>query len=205
MDRVGGRDRRPGATPVRIRVALVTMLIMFVPLVGCGRIPSGDGSPSSRSNGSSAQQGTASPEAGDEDSSFSFDDIASYTSGLEVEIAGAVAQQATTGMTGAETTRGQMAVVSVLIRNGAEDDLDASIVLVTAASGPEDVEAPLVTDPSGELANAFNGAITPGQEATADFGFAIPVSALSRVTVTVDLGDGTHEPVSFSGAVARDR
>ena len=106
-------------------------------------------------------------------------------------------------MTGAESTRGQIVVVSILIRNLSTEDLDATKVLVTAASGPDDIEAPLVDDPSGTLPNAFLGRITPGAEDTADYGFAIPFSSLNRVRVTVDLGDEIHEPVSFAGAVER--
>lgn len=140
-----------------------------------------------------------------EDSSFSFDDIASYEGGLEVEITGTVAQQVTTGMTGAETTHGQMVVVSVLIRNDSTADVDATTALVSATYGAADTEATLVVDPAGGLANAFLGSVTAGEEVTARYGFAIPFSALGRVTVTVDLGDGEHEPVSFAGAIQRDR
>ena len=152
----------------------------------------------------SLENPSASSSSGDEDSSFGFDDIASYDDGVEVEIVGTVAQQATTGMTGAETTHGQMVVASVLIRNGSVTAVDAASVLVTAAYGADDTDAPLVVDPTGELANAFLGHVTAGEEATAGYGFAIPFSALGRVIVTVDLGDGEHEPVSFTGAVERD-
>ena len=81
----------------------------------------------------------------------------------------------------------------------------ASCVLVTASSGPDDIEAPLVADPTGGLPNAFLGMITPGAEDTAEYGFAIPFSSLNRVRVSVDLGDGTHEPVTFAGAVEREQ
>ena len=94
-------------------------------------------------------------------------------------------------------------VVSVVVRNLATEDLDATTVLVTAASGPDDIEAPLVNDPSGGLPNAFLGVITPGAQDGADYGFAIPFTSLNRVRVTVDLGDERHEPVSFTGAVPR--
>ena len=138
-----------------------------------------------------------------EDASFTFDDIASYEGDAEIEITGTAARTIATGMTGAESTRGQMVVVSVLIRNLSTEDLDATTVLVTAASGPDDIEAPLINDPTGGLPNAFFGVITPGSEDTAEYGFAIPFSSLNRVRVTVDLGDELHEPVSFAGAVER--
>jgi hypothetical protein len=83
--------------------------------------------------------------------------------------------------------------------------VDATTVLVTASSGPDDIEAPLVNDPTGGLPNAFLGTITPGAEDTARYGFAIPFSSLNRVRVSVDLGDGTHEPVTFAGAVEREQ
>ena len=187
-----------------------TLLALAVLSAGCGRMPTGDDSSatSGPSNGTltgaeSLENPSASSSSGDEDSSFGFDDIASYDDGVEVEIVGTIAQQATTGMTGAETTHGQMVVASVLIRNGSDTAVDAASVLVTAAYGADDTDAPLVVDPTGELANAFLGHVTAGEEATAGYGFAIPFTALDRVIVTVDLGDGEHEPVSFTGAVAR--
>ena len=69
-----------------------------------GPAPSGSGSPSSGPSDA-------------EDASFSFDDIASYDGDAEIEITGTAARTIATGMTGAESTRGQMVVVSVLIRN----------------------------------------------------------------------------------------
>ena len=185
--------------------AAIVALLMITLVAGCGRIPtettettpSADLSPTSSPSGS---PGTGAQE----DSSFSFDDIASYEGGVEVEISGIVARQASPGVTGAERTSGQIVVASVLIRNDSAADLDATTALVTATYGPSDTEAPLVTDPTGTLAHAFLGSVTPGAEVAADFGFAIPFSALSAVTITVDLGDDKHEPVSFTGAVERD-
>ena len=185
--------------------------VVLVLLAGCGR-PPGGGAAAPGTGGtaptaptepapspSSGQSSTGSPYA--EDVSFSFDDIASYDGDAEIEITGTVARTITTGMTGAETSQGQLVVVTVLIRNLSRRDLDATTVLVTAASGPDDIEAPLVHDATGGLTNGFLGTITPGGEDTADYGFAIPRTALDRVRVTVDLGDETHEPVSFAGAV----
>lgn len=187
--------------------AAATVLLML--LAGCGRPPA-DPLPE-RSDGSStgaapsptgSVAGSASP---DEDASFSFDDIASYQGGVEVEIAGTVGRRATVGMTGAESTRGEMVVVSVVLRNLSSVDLDASTVLVTAAYGPDDKEAPLVTDPTGTLTGGFLGSLTPGAENTIDLGFAVPFTALGRFRVTVDLGDDRYEPVSFVGAVEREQ
>ncbi len=184
--------------------------MVLVLLAGCGR-PPGEGtaapSPADTASATPSQPAPSSsagtPNA--EDASFSFDDIASYDGEAEIEITGTAARLTTTGMTGAEATRGQMVVVSLLIRNLSAADLDATTVLVTAASGPDDIEAPLVNDPSGGLANGFLGTITPGAEDTADYGFAIPFTALNQVRVTVDLGDEIHEPVSFAGTVQREQ
>ena len=195
-----------------VRGAGAAASVVLVLLAGCGRPPESDtvapvpGVTASPTPADPTPSGSGSPSSGPsdaEDASFSFDDIASYEGDAEIEITGTAARTIATGMTGAESTRGQMVVVSVLIRNLSTEDLDATTVLVTAASGPDDIEAPLVNDPSGGLPNAFLGMITPGAEDTADYGFAIPFSSLNRVRVTVDLGDEIHEPVSFAGAVER--
>lgn len=187
---------------------------VLVLLAGCGRPPeSGPVAPvpgatvaSASADPTPATSGPPSGEPSDpEDAAFSFDDIASYAGDAEIEITGSAARTIATGMTGAESTRGQMVVVSVLVRNLSTRDLDATTVLVTASSGPDDIEAPLVNDPTGGLPNAFLGTITPGGEDTARYGFAIPFSSLNRVRVSVDLGDGTHEPVTFAGAVEREQ
>ena len=193
-----------------VRGAGAASCTVLVLLAGCGR-PPGEGTTSP--NPHDAASATASEPAASsspgpsnaEDASFSFDDIASYDGDAEIEITGTAGRMITAGMTGADSTRGQMLVVSVLVRNLSAKDLDATTVLVTAASGPDDIEAPLINDPSGGLANGFLGTITPGAEDTADYGFAIPFTALSRVRVTVDLGDEIHEPVSFAGAVEREQ
>lgn len=208
MGRGPGRARRSARSAAA--TTAITLLALTAPLTGCGRIPTGttpsaDPSPTSATTPSSRDTPAASGSGVDEDTAFGFDDIASYESGVEVEISGIVAQQAGTGVTGAETTGGQIVVASVLIRNGSTALLDATTTLVTATHGPADTDAPLVTDPTGTLTHAFLGSVTPGAEVTADVGFAVPFSALSAVTVTVDLGDGAHEPVSFAGAVERDR
>ena len=196
-----------------VRGAGAAMSVVLL-LVGCGRPPGSDtvapvpGVTTSPTPAGPAPSGSGSPSSGPsdaEDASFSFDDIASYEGDAEIEITGTAARTIATGMTGAESTRGQMMVVSVLIRNLSAEDLDAATVLVTASSGPDDIEAPLVEDPTGGLPNAFLGTITPGAEDTAEYGFAIPFSSLNRVRVSVDLGDGTHEPVTFTGAVEREQ
>ena len=197
-----GRSARPRRTHTVAWAVAVASLAALALLAGCGRVPSVTGG--STESGDTTGRPTASPDGRTEDSSFTFDDIASYEGGVEVEISGIVARQASPGVTGAEQTGGQIVVASVLIRNDSAADLDATTALVTATYGPSDTEAPLVTDPTGTLAHAFLGSVTPGAEVAADFGFAIPFSALSAVTITVDLGDDKHEPVSFTGAVERD-
>ena len=199
-----------GTRPVRGAGAAISVVLVL--LAGCGRppesgtvapVPGATASPRS-ADPSPSGGGTPNTEPSEaEDASFSFDDIASYEGDAEIEITGTAARTIATGMTGAESTRGQMVTVSILIRNLSTGDLDATTVLVTAASGPDDIEAPLVSDPAGGLPNAFLGVITPGAEDTAVYGFAIPFTSLNRVRVTIDLGDERHEPVSFTGVVPR--
>ncbi len=180
-------------------------------LAGCGRPPTeptppGGSASASPAGSTSTQSGSPTgPATPDEDASFGFDDVASYQSGVEVEIAGTQARRATPGVTGAESARGEIVVVSVLLRNLSSVDLDASRVLVTTAYGRDDREATLVTDPTGTLTGGFLGSLTPGAEDTADLGFAVPFAALGEVRITVDLGDDVHAPVTFAGAVERDQ
>lgn len=188
--------------------AAAAVLLMLLP--GCGRPPADPG-PLPGATGTAPETGPstpASPTAGsapsspDEDASFGFDDVASYEGSVEVEIAGTQGRR-TTGMTGAEATRGEIVVVSVLLRNLSSVDLDASTVLVTTSYGRDDREAALVTDPTGTLTGGFLGSLTPGAEDTVDLGFAVPFAAQGQVRVTVDLGDDVHAPVTFTGAVER--
>jgi hypothetical protein len=195
-----------------VRGAGAAASVLLVLLAGCGRPPVSEtpgpapGVTASTPAPKSTNSVPPSPASADpEDGSFSFDDIASFEGDAEIEITGTSGRTATTGMTGAAATKGQMVVVSVLIRNLSTEDRDATTVLVTATSGADDIEAPLINDPSGGLANGFLGTITPGAEDTADYGFAIPFSALNQVRVTVDLGDGRHEPVTFAGPVEREQ
>jgi hypothetical protein len=195
-----------------VRGASAAASVLLVLLTGCGRPPGSEipgpapGVTASTPAPKSTNSVPPSPASADpEDGSFSFDDIASFEGDAEIEITGTSGRTATTGMTGAAATKGQMVVVSVLIRNLSTEDRDATTVLVTATSGADDIEAPLINDPSGGLANGFLGTITPGAEDTADYGFAIPFSALNQVRVTVDLGDGRHEPVTFAGPVEREQ
>jgi hypothetical protein len=197
-----------------VRGAGAAVSAVLVLLAGCGRPPaSGTVPPVAEATAAvtptePAPATSGSPSGGPsdpEDAAFAFDEIASYAGDAEIEITGSAARMIAPGMTGAESTRGQMVVVSVLVRNLSAEDLDATTVLVTASSGPDDIEAPLVNDPTGGLPNAFLGTITPGAEDVAEYGFAIPFSSLNRVRVSVDLGDGTHEPVTFTGAVTREQ
>ena len=188
--------------------------VVLALLAGCGRPPASETVPpvpgvtASPSAADPTPAGSGSPSGGPsdaEDASFSFDDIASYQGDAEIEITGTAARMITTGMTGAESTKGQMVVVSVTdpqpLDQGPRRHDGARHRLV----GPDDIEAPLINDPSGGLPNAFLGVITSGAEEQAAYGFAIPFSSLNRVRVTVDLGDEIHEPVSFAGAVEREQ
>lgn len=195
-----------------VRGTAAASAVLVTVLTGCGRPPIDPGPLPAAGSAGPATPSTPRPGATDsapasprEDAAFGFDDVASYEGGVEVEIAGAQGRRAATGITGAEATRGEIVVVSVLLRNLSDADLDASTVLVTAAYGRDDREAPLVTDPTGTLTGGFLGFLTPGAEDTADLGFAVPFAELGRVRVTVDLGDEVHAPVTFAGAVEREQ
>ncbi|HEY5980099.1 MAG TPA: hypothetical protein VIT41_10735 [Microlunatus sp.] len=200
----GGSRSRSDTVRRRVRGTGGVICVLLL-VAGCGRPIDVEGTAAGSSVSPSGTAPASAEPSMAEDAAFTFDDIASYQGDAEIEITGAGARMITAGMTGAESTQGQMVVVSVLIRNLSAEELDATTVLVTAASGPDDIEAPLIADPAGDLSHGFLGVITPGAEDTADYGFAIPFTALNQVRVTVDLGDGVHEPVSFADAVVRDQ
>ena len=133
---------------------------------------------------------------------FALDEVAEFDDGLLVEVAGTVATKAEVDYRGAEGNSHEIVVVSVRIENGTAQEFPAAGVVVTASYGDE-VPAPLVTDPAGELQQGFSGVVPVGDEAVAPLGFAVPFSAVRRVKVTVDRGDDLFAPVSFSGPVER--
>ena len=136
------------------------------------------------------------------DQRFTFDDIAEYPDGLEIELTGAVATRAEAEDRGAESTGGEMVSASIRVGNNTELVYDPTSVRVFATYGNNTV-APLVLDASGELQRGFSAPIPAGGEATTPMGFAIPITGLGKVTFTVDPADQQHEPVSFTGKVER--
>ena len=133
---------------------------------------------------------------------FTFDDIAEFDDGLVVEIAGTVAVKAAAGQTGAERTRGEIVIVSVRLENLTGAELDVDTIVVSCAYGAG-LDAPVVTDPTGELQPGFMGVVAPDEEVIAVIGFAVPFTQLDRVVITVDRGDPAFEPVEFRGPVER--
>ncbi len=141
------------------------------------------------------------------DQQFTLDDAAQFDDGLIIEIAGTVADRAKSSDRGAEGTGGEIVIASVRIENNSSDPYDARDVLISAGYGGSDArlaDAQIVVDSTGELESGFAGTIDVGDEGIATIGFAVPFSALGRVSFVVDPNDDIHDAVSFTGRVLRE-
>ena len=158
--------------------------------------PPGSSSPAA----SSAPAPSEPPRPVPKDQRFRFTELAKFSDGLQIELAGTTADKAAKTHRGAEATDGQIVIASIRIENGTREPFDASAVLISGTYGTG-TPAPLIVDQAGQLQRGFSDTIPVGEEAVATVGFAIPVAGLKRVTVTVDCNDDEHEPVSFTGRV----
>ena len=85
------------------------------------------------------------------------------------------------------------------LTNGASSPIHLGQVVVTSFYGKSrQLAAPVYTQGAG--ASDFSGVVKPGASATASYAFAVPVNALSDVTMVVDF-DGVHTSATFRGPV----
>jgi hypothetical protein len=192
--------------------SLVLNALLMV--IGCS--VSGDGSPTSGGSPEGAQ--TASAQASSDvskptptsetprqvpgDQQFTFDETAQYDDGLQIEIAGTVANKAKQADHGAEATRGEIVIASIRIENRTAETFPAADVLISASYG-NGKDAQIIIDKTNQLQSGFRGSITKGDEQIATIGFAVPFSELAKVTFFVDPNDDVHDMVSFTGKVER--
>jgi hypothetical protein len=190
---------------------LVLSLVLTVP--GCSA--SSDESPATSGASAGAASSSAATSAGAStptsaetprrvtpDQQFSFDETARYDDGLQIEIAGTVADKAKQTDRGAEATRGEIVIASVRIENGTPETFPAADVLISASHG-SGKDAQIIIDKTDQLQSGFRGSIKKGEEQIAAIGFAVPFSELGKVTVVVDPNDDVHDPVNFTGTVER--
>jgi hypothetical protein len=193
---------------------LVLSLVLTVVACSAG---GGDGSPATGGTGeeraatasATPSAGTGTPASASEtlrraapDQQFSFDETARYDDGLQIEIAGTVADKAKQTDRGAEATHGEIVIASVRIENGTAETFPATDVGVSASYG-SGRDAQIIIDKTDQLQSGFRGSIRRGDEQIATIGFAVPFSELGKVTVVVDPNDDVHDPVSFAGTVER--
>ena len=190
--------------------SLVLSLVLTV--LGCSA--GGNGSPTTGGAGggaatASTSAGTSTPTDTSEsprrvapDQQFSLDETARYDDGLQIEIAGTVADKAKQTDRGAEATRGEIVIASVRIENGAAETISVADVLISASYGVGK-DAQIIIDKTDQMQSGFRGSIKKGDEQIATIGFAVPFSELAKVTFVVDPNDDVHDPVSFTGAVER--
>jgi len=178
-------------------------------VIGCSaasdRSPPSGSSQESVSSASSAEPSptpaTEPPRQVPSDQRFRLDQTASYDDGLQVEIAGTVADRARKTDRGAEATHGEIVIASVRIENRTNQTFPAADVLISATYG-EGTDAQIIIDPTDKLQSGFGGDLDRDDEAVASVGFAMPFSQLGKVTFVVDPNDDVHDPVSFTGQVA---
>ena len=134
------------------------------------------------------------------DQRFALDDLATFDDGLEVEVAGSVAGRATANDQGADRSGGEIVTASIRIGNNTDEAYDPRLATITATYGDGTVASPVV-NPTEKVTGTFAEPIAVQGEGVAAAGFAIPAAELTEVTFVVDLADGTHDPVSFTGKV----
>ena len=161
---------------------------------------SASASPSGGSARSTPKASSDTPRPVPADQQFSFDETARYDDGLQIEIAGTVADKAKKSDRGAEATRGEIVIASVRIENGTAASFPAADVLISASYG-DGKDAQIIIDQTDQLQSGFRSQIRPRAEQVATLGFAIPFQELGKVTFVVDPNDDVHDPVSFTGKV----
>lgn len=128
---------------------------------------------------------------------FTFDDIARFDDGLEVEIAGT---EANTTDQGATSSGGDIVIASVRIENKTEAAYDP-VDLKVSASYAGGTPAPMVIQKAKGLTGTFPGVIEVGDEGVAAVAFAVPSAEQKKITILVDPNDEEHDPVSFTGEI----
>ena len=193
----------------RLMTALCCLLLLWVSSCSSPTDEGQDPGPETSASGAPASPGGTETPAGEESAGgeetdgFTFEDAAAFDDGLSLEVAFTLADKAKDTDKGAEGTNGEIVVVVLKLSNESEEEYDPSDALVTATYGPKDTEAEIIVDETGELTAGFSGVIATGSEQNAQLGFAIPAAESGDITITVDLNDAVHDPVSFSGAAAK--
>jgi hypothetical protein len=199
---------------LRLTAAAGLVLSVMLTVLGCSA--SGDGSPISGGTGGGAATASAptsarastprgtsgTPRRVDADQQFNLDETAQYDDGLQIEIAGTVADKAKQSDRGAEATRGEIVIASVRIENRTAETFAAGDVLISASYG-DGKDAQIIIDRTNQLQSGFRGSIKKGDEQIATIGFGVPFSELAKVTFVVDPNDDVHDPVSFTGKIER--
>jgi hypothetical protein len=193
------------------RAAAAGFLGLTLLLTGCSaggdEPPAGSTSPPSsalptaQSSSQTPTPETQTPRQVPSDQRFGFDETAQYDDGLQIEIAGTVADKAKKTDRGAEATHGQIVIASVRIENGTKETFAAPDVLISAGYG-NGTDAQIIVDPTNQLQSGFGAPVKRGDEAVATVGFAVPFGELGKVTFVVDPNDDVHDPVSFTGKIA---
>jgi hypothetical protein len=194
---------RRGTAAVAALVLSLVLTVLGCSASGGGTGDEGTASPAAAtSTGATPTRASETPRRVTPDQQFTFDETARYDDGLQIEIAGTVADKAKQTDRGAETTHGQIVIASVRIENGTAEAFPAADVLISAsyASG---TDAQIIIDKTDQLQSGFRGSIKKRDEQIATIGFAVPFSEFDKVTVVVDPNDDVHDPVSFAGPVER--
>ncbi len=108
----------------------------------------------------------------------------------------------TPSSTAAGTHEGQTGIkVTVKISNNSDKRLDLTLASVKVKSGANGTQADTIVDLEGNLGLGFDGAVPPGNAATATYGFSVPTGDLSKIDVEVS-PDFDHDSAIFEGAAS---
>jgi len=104
--------------------------------------------------------------------------------------------------TAAGTHPGQTGVkVTVKITNNSTKRIDLTLASVKVKSGSGGTQADTIIDLENNLGLGFDGAVPPGNAATAAYGFSVPSGDLGKIDVEVS-PDFDHDSAIFEGAAS---
>jgi len=91
--------------------------------------------------------------------------------------------------------------VTVKITNNSSKRIDLTLASVKVKSGANGTQADTIIDLENNLGLGFEGAVPPGNSATAIYGFSVPSGDLSKIDVEV-APDFDHDSAIFEGAAS---
>jgi hypothetical protein len=131
---------------------------------------------------------------------FGADHSAQWSDKIQATVVSVV--KFTPSKTAAGTHSGQVGIkVTVKITNNSGKRIDLTLARVKVKSGANGNKADTIIDLENNLGLGFDGAVPPGNAATATYGFSVPSGDLAKIDVEVS-PDFEHDSAIFEGAAS---